>query len=418
MASNPREDRSLEEMELFDKEILSCPYHYNKELRDNAPVYKDPQTGIFIISKYELVKEAARKKDIFSNEFVLNVDSSESEEVTTARKKSFNLGRGTLLTIDDPEHKKYRALVKDFFVPEKIVAYEPWILDLSNNLIEKFKDKGRCDFIKEFARPLPLSVILHVLGVPLDRTDDCFRWTLNSVTALSGVASDDELIEAHNGVAEQHSFFADEIEARRGNPKEDLLSVIAKAKYEDERYLSIEECVSFCTQFLVAGNETTTATLAEAMRQLCLFPKEQVKIQKDPSIIPNLVEESLRLATPTSNMWRVAKEDCEIGGVIIPEGSTILLKYFSSNHDEEIFEEPMRFDVTRENARSHIAFGFGIHVCIGQLLSRQEMVNGWQVMFQKLKNFKLDTDPNELKYMPNILLRGLEELPITFNKVI
>ena len=418
MASNPREDRSLEEMELFDKEILSCPYHYNKELRDNAPVYKDPQTGIFIISKYELVKEAARKKDIFSNEFVLNVDSSESEEVTTARKKSFNLGRGTLLTIDDPEHKKYRALVKDFFVPEKIVAYEPWILDLSNNLIEKFEDKGRCDFIKEFARPLPLSVILHVLGVPLDRTDDCFRWTLNSVTALSGVASDDELIEAHNGVAEQHSFFADEIEARRGNPKEDLLSVIAKAKYEDERYLSIEECVSFCTQFLVAGNETTTATLAEAMRQLCLFPKEQVKIQKDPSIITNLVEESLRLATPTSNMWRVAKEDCEIGGVIIPEGSTILLKYFSSNHDEEIFEEPLRFDVTRENARNHIAFGFGIHVCIGQLLSRQEMVNGWQVMFQKLKNFKLDTDPNELKYMPNILLRGLEELPITFNKVI
>ena len=86
-------------------------------------------------------------------------------------------------------------------------------------------------------------------------------------------------------------------------------------------------------------------------------------------------------------MWRVAKEDCEIGGVIIPKGSTILLKYFSSNHDEEIFEEPMRFDVTRENARSHIAFGFGIHVCIGQLLSKQEMVNGWQVMFQKLKNF-------------------------------
>ena len=103
MASNPQEDRSLAEMELFDKEILACPYHYNKELRDNAPVYKDPQTGIFIISKYELVKEAARKKDIFSNEFVLNVDSSESEEVTTARKKSFNLGRGTLLGLENTD---------------------------------------------------------------------------------------------------------------------------------------------------------------------------------------------------------------------------------------------------------------------------------------------------------------------------
>ena len=199
--------------------------------------------------------------------------------------------------------------------------------------------------------------------------------------------------------------------------KDDLLSVIANAKYEDERYLTTEESISFCTQFLVAGNETTPATLAEAMRQLCLFPEEQEKIKKDPSLIPNLVDESLRLATPTSNMWRVASEDHEIGGVTIPKGSQVLLKFFSSNHDEEVFEEPMKFDVTRENARSHIAFGFGIHVCIGQLLSKQEMVNGWQTLFQKLKNFSFDADPDQLKYMPNILLRGLEELPIKFEKV-
>ena len=119
--------------------------------------------------------------------------------------------------------KKYRELVKDFFVPDKIAAYEPWILDFSSNLIEKFADNGNCDFIREFARPLPLSVILHVLGIPLDRIDECFKWTLDSVTALSGVASDEELIEAHNGIAEEHAFFAEEIEARRGNPKDDLL---------------------------------------------------------------------------------------------------------------------------------------------------------------------------------------------------
>ena len=418
MVNNPLDDsRKLEDMQLFDKEILECPYHYNKELREQAPVYKDPETGIYIISKYELVKEAARKKDIFSSQFILNADSSEAEEVKEARRKAFNLGKGTLLTIDDPEHKKYRELVKDFFVPDKIAAYEPWILDFSSNLIEKFADNGNCDFIREFARPLPLSVILHVLGIPLDRIDECFKWTLDSVTALSGVASDEELIEAHNGIAEEHAFFAEEIEARRGNPKDDLLSVIANAKYEDERYLTTEESISFCTQFLVAGNETTTATLAEAMRQLCLFPEEQEKIKKDPSLIPNLVDESLRLATPTSNMWRVTSEDHEIGGVTIPKGSQVLLKFFSSNHDEEVFEEPMKFDVTRENARSHIAFGFGIHVCIGQLLSKQEMVNGWQTLFQKLKNFSFDADPDQLKYMPNILLRGLEELPIKFEKV-
>ena len=170
-------------------------------------------------------------------------------------------------------------------------------------------------------------------------------------------------------------------------------------------------------QFLVAGNETTTATLAEGMRQICQHKDQQDILKNDRSLITNFVDESLRLATPTSNMWRIAKEDTELGGVSIPAGSQMLLKYFSSNHDEEIFKEPLKFDVTRENARSHIAFGFGIHVCIGQLLSKQEMKNGWEMLFNKLENFSLDTDPEDLKYMPNILLRGLEELPITYDKI-
>ena len=153
------------------------------------------------------------------------------------------------------------------------------------------------------------------------------------------------------------------------------------------------------------------------MRQICQHKDQQDILKNDRSLITNFVDESLRLATPTSNMWRIAKEDTELGGVSIPAGSQMLLKYFSSNHDEEIFEEPLKFDVTRENARSHIAFGFGIHVCIGQLLSKQEMKNGWEMLFNKLENFSLDTDPENLKYMPNILLRGLEELPITFDKI-
>ena len=413
-------DRSkpLSELKLFDKEILECPYHHNQELRDNAPVYQDADTGIFLVSKYELVKEAARKKDIFSNEFGLNSESNtHPPAVMAAMKRQANMGKGTLLTIDDPEHKKYRALVKDFFIPEKIAAYEEWILDFANKQIEKFADQGKCEFIESFARPLPLSVILHVLGIPLERFDDCFKWTVDSVTALSGVADEAGLISAAHGVADGHAFFTEEIKARRKNPKEDLLTVIATARYEDERELTIEECISFCLQFLVAGNETTTATLAEGMRQICQHKDQQDILKNDRSLITNFVDESLRLATPTSNMWRIAKEDTELGGVSIPAGSQMLLKYFSSNHDEEIFEEPLKFDVTRENARSHIAFGFGIHVCIGQLLSKQEMKNGWEMLFNKLENFSLDTDPENLKYMPNILLRGLEELPITYDKI-
>jgi cytochrome P450 family 142 subfamily A polypeptide 1 len=140
--------KPLSELKLFDKEILECPYHHNQELRDKAPVYQDPDTGIYLVSKYELVKEAARKKDIFSNEFGLNSESNtHPPAVMAAMKRQANMGKGTLLTIDDPEHKKYRALVKDFFIPEKIAAYEEWILDFANKQIEKFADQGKCEFI-------------------------------------------------------------------------------------------------------------------------------------------------------------------------------------------------------------------------------------------------------------------------------
>ena len=151
---------------------------------------------------------------------------------------------------------------------------------------------------------------------------------------------------------------------------------------------------------------------AEGMRQLCLNPAQQRMIREDRSLITGLVDESLRVATPTSNMWRVAKSDYTLGGTTIPAGSMVLLKYFSSDHDEAIFENPMEFDVKRSNAKRHIAFGFGTHVCIGQHLSRLEMTVAWEKLFERSSNFSLACDPAELEYMPNILLRGLEEIPI------
>ena len=151
------------------------------------------------------------------------------------------------------------------------------------------------------------------------------------------------------------------------------------------------------------------------MRQLCLNPEQAHKIRDDRSLIPNLVDESLRLASPTSNMWRLTLSDYELGGVSIPANSMVLLKYFSSNHDETMFEEPLKFDVTRANAKRHIAFGFGAHVCIGQHLSRLEMIIGWEEIFKRLDNFQLASADEELEYMPNILLRGLEEIAITYD---
>ncbi|MEM9255137.1 MAG: cytochrome P450 [Pseudomonadota bacterium] len=411
------DNRPLADMPLFDTETLKCPYHYDATLRREAPVYQDPHSGVYLVSTYELVREAHKADHIFSNEFTLALGSSTQldEEVLAAMKRTYNLGKGTLLTVDDPDHKMYRDTVREFFLAKNLERYRPWINDLAERLVADIPDGEPFNFVEGFSRPLPLSVIMHVLGIPLDMFDQAFRWTVANVNVLSQVVSKAELLEAHAHVKEEYDWFAQALEERRQDPRDDLLNVVAHAEVEG-RPLTIEEQLSHCTQFLVAGNETTTATLAEGIRQLCLNPDQESAVRNDRSLILNLVDETLRLASPTSNMWRHMKQDYDLGGVIIPKGSMVLLKYFSSNHDDSMFPAPLKFDVTRDNAKRHVAFGFGSHVCIGQHLSKLEMIIAWEKLFDSTRGMTLDCDPAKLEYMPNILLRGLEEIPVIFDK--
>jgi cytochrome P450 family 142 subfamily A polypeptide 1 len=408
--------RNLDDMPLFDTDTLRCPYHYDRTLRTEAPVYRDPSSGVFVVSTYDLVREAHKNDRVFSNEFTLALGSQQQldDDVLAAMKRTYNLGKGTLLTVDDPEHKMYRDTVRDFFLRDSVERYRPWITRLAAERVAALPRGERFDFIESFSRPYPLSVIMHVLGMPLDMIDQAFKWTVANVTVLSQVADKDALLQAHADVKEEYDWFAGALASRREAPQDDLLSHIAHIEVEG-RPMTIEEQLSHCTQFLVAGNETTTATLAEGIRQLCLNPDQEAAVRADRSLIPNLVEETLRLATPTSNMWRLAKEDYELGGVAIPAGSMVLLKYFSANHDDALFEDPLAFDVTRGNAKRHVAFGFGSHVCIGQHLSRLEMTIAWERLFDAVDTMQLACDPAGLEYMPNILLRGLESLPVVFD---
>ena len=416
-APTATDNRALADMQLFDTDTLKCPYHYDKTLREQVPVYQDPDSGVYVVSTYELVRKAHKTDEVFSSEFGLALGSAKKldADVLAAMKKTYDLGKGTLLTVDDPEHKMYRDTVRDFFLAKNIEHYRPWVNDLAERLVSELPAGQSFDFIDRFSRPLPLSVIMHVLGIPLDMIDDAFKWTDANVSVLSQVSDKQILLDAHAAVKEEYDWFASALDERRANPQDDLLNLVAHAEVEG-RPLTIEEQLGHCTQFLVAGNETTTATLAEGIRQLCLNPDQEAAVRKDPSLIPNLVEETLRLASPTSNMWRVTKKDYTLGDVDIPKGSMVLLKYFSSNHDEAMFEAPLEFDVTRANAKRHIAFGFGTHVCVGQHLSRLEMIVAWEKLFAGTTGMRLDCAPKDLMYMPNILLWGLEELPVVFEK--
>lgn len=416
-APTVNDTRALADMPLFDNDTLKCPYHYDKTLRETAPVYQDPASGVFIVSTYELVREAHKAPQVFSNEFTLALGSSDQldQDVAEAIGRTYNLGSGTLLTVDDPVHTTYRDELKSFFLAPNVAKYRPWIEELADKLVADLPIGQPFDLIENFTRPLPLSVIMHVLGMPLDMQEQAFKWTVDNVTVLSQVSDKPTLLAAIAGLKDEYDWFAGALNERRENPRDDLLNLVAHATYEG-RPLTIEEQLSHCTQFLVAGNETTTATLAEGMRQLCLNPEQQQMLRDDRSLIPSLVEESLRVATPTSNMWRVAKQDYTLGDTLIPKGSMVLLKYFSSNHDESMFEAPLEFDIKRANAKRHIAFGFGSHVCIGQHLSKLEMTVAWEKLLDNSTQFKLAQAPESLEYMPNVLLRGLEQLEVIIER--
>ncbi len=416
-APTMKDNRALADMPLFDNDTLKCPYHFDKTLREDAPVFQDPTSGVWIVSTYDLVREAHKAPEVFSNDFALALGSDEKldDDVVEAMSRTYDLGKGTLLTVDDPVHNKYRDELKSFFLAKNVAKYRPWIEELADKLVAELPVGESFEFVESFTRPLPLSVIMHVLGMPLEMRDLAFKWTVDNVTVLSQVADKPTLLAALDGLKDEYDWFANALEERRANPRDDLINLVAHATY-DGRPLTIEEQLSHCTQFMVAGNETTTATLAEGMRQLCLNPEQQQMIRDDRSLIPALVEESLRVASPTSNMWRVTKSNYTIGGVTIPANSMVLLKYFSSNHDESMFEEPLEFDVKRANAKRHIAFGFGSHVCIGQHLSKLEMIVAWEKLFDNSSNFKMVTKPEELEYMPSILLRGIENIHIVIER--
>ena len=329
-APTVNDNRALADMPLFDTNTLKCPYHYDKTLRSEAPVYRDPASGVFVVSTYDLVREVHKNDAVFSNEFTLALGSAAEldPDIKAAMANTYNLGKGTLLTVDDPEHKAYRDIVRDFFLAKNIELYRPWISELAERLVSEIPAGQPYNFIENFSRPLPLSVIMHVMGIPLELFNDAFRWTVANVTVLSQMADKPGLLAAHAAVKEEYDWFVTALDARRAKPQDDLLNLVAHAAI-DGRPLTIEEQLGHCTQFLVAGNETTTATLAEGIRQLCLNPEQEALVRADRSLIPNLVEETLRLASPTSNMWRMTKVDHTLGGVDIPKGSMVLLKYFS-----------------------------------------------------------------------------------------
>lgn len=403
---------------LFSPETLIDPFEFYR-LAHEAGTKIDhlPEMNTFVVYSYDLCAEATARPQDFSNDFASVMGASDPEIDAI-------LGEGwdnppTLLTADAPVHTRNRKLVNLAFSAPRVNAIEKDMRETSIELIEGFADSGRCEFVSAFAVPLPVAMIAQQIGLDNDPAQ-VKDWSDAAVDRFSQMIGRERQLECARLFVEYQRYMKGKIDDRRANGGDDLLTDLVQARVEGETPLTDPEIMSIMQQFMVAGNETTTSTLAGGLLQLIRNP-DQMELARaaaggrDPKLIQNLVEEALRYETPTAGMWRLVTNDTELGGVPLPKGAMLQLRYAAANRDPARFENPDAFDVTRQNARTHLAFGKGPHMCVGNMLSRKEMFVAFDELLERLTDFRV-ADEDEVTVFPNVLLRGVSRLPITFGR--
>ncbi len=411
--------KPLAEYNFFDPAVIEDPFEFYQVAREQAPVYLLPGTNppIYLVTSFDLISEALKDPYTYSNNFsaALQGRAAYDEDVKKVIAKGWPQV-DTLLTNDPPSHTRFRKLVNTAFTPGKVNRLEDYVADFVNELIDGIIDRGECEFISDFAVKLPVTVIADQLGVPRSDMALFKTWSDAFVARLGGMASKEEELEAAQHIVDFQHYMIEKAAERRKDPKQDILSDLVHAQVDDERPLDEAELLSILQQLLVAGNETTTNTLAGGLLLLIQNPEQMARVRQDPALIRNMVEEILRLESPTSGMWRVVKKDGELGGVKIPAGSMLHLRYAAANRDETRFEDAESFDPGRKNAGIHLAFGRGTHMCVGAVLAKKEMTVAFTHLLRRLDNIRLAEGRNDLTHFPNVLLRGLKALHIEFDR--
>lgn len=385
---------------LLSPEFTACPHPYYKHMRDTNPVLRTPSmygddTGMVWVSKHEDIEAALRNPDMFSSKF--------------------NRNQAPLVPInyDPPDHLRYRRLLDPLFGPKEMKRLEGKITQRANDLIDAFIDRGECDYADEFAVPLPCSVFLEIMGLPVEDLADFIRLKEATLRGSGeGFMREDDPVRmaAHEEVTER---FQHQIGERRREPKDDVLSTIIHSQL-DGRPLTNDELLGVCHLFLVAGLDTVTDSLTCFYAFLGRNPEYRQRLVDDPELIPSAVEEMLRFESPVPFVPRVATTETELCGCPIKPGDQIMLLLGSANNDERAIDGAEEVDFDREGNR-HLAFGGGIHRCLGSHLARLELRVGLREWHRRIPEYHIP-DGVELEWAT--LLRQVEHLPLVFDRVV
>ncbi|MFB0875690.1 MULTISPECIES: cytochrome P450 [unclassified Sphingobium] len=400
-----------------DPETRRCPFPAYHKLRDESPVYRDPVSGNYILTRYSDVRKAAMDtKSLSCKTGVIQTRKSDiSEQINKMFEEQGYLPMDTLVTNDPPDHRLYRSLVDKAFARDKVAALEPQIERAVKELIDSFIDKPEVDFFDAFAMRLPLTVFTEILGVT-DRDIDKFkRWSDMSLeTSNPALAPERELVLVQ-AVIELQQYLAKNVERVRAAPDGSLLSTLVHAE-TDGRKLDMRELISILWLLFIAGGETTANAIAGGMEILIDRPELVDQIRDDPKKLDAFIEEVLRIKAPATTMFRRVTADIAIGGVDIPAGSIIETRFGAANLDPEVFPDPETLDLDRANARSHLTFGSGIHMCIGNQLARGELRAAFRQLTERMQHFRASRGPESYAYTTTYVAYGLTQLWMTFDR--
>jgi cytochrome P450 len=380
----------------FAYDVHEDPYPLYRRLRDDAPAYLDPEHGFWALSRDEDVRAALNDTATFSS----------TGGITLERRAE--AVEPMLIETDPPRHTRLRGLVSRAFTPKRVADLEGPVRDLSAELTDRFRSAGGADVIGEFAALLPMAVIGEMLGVRRDEQDELRRW---SDAMLHREPDDPQITPAGiEGAVKLYAYFDDLLADRREVPGDDLVSALLAAR-EGDVDLSHGEILGFCFLLLIAGNETTTKLIGNAIYWLDRFPHDRALLLADPARIPAAVEEVLRFDTSTQSLARLLTRDVAVHGATLPAGSKGLLLFASANRDERRWEDPDRLDVAR-NPAGHLAFGHGIHHCLGAALARLEARVALETLLPVLGTYEVDEPGTTRVHSGNV--RGFNRLPVRF----
>ncbi len=402
--------KSPSEYDFLAPELQRCPYEFYQALREEAPVYREPRTGYYLVSRYQDIMEVKKNTQLFSNNFMKALGVRLPDEAMEVYKQC-RARPATLHRTDPPKHDRYRKLVGKTFTTGRVRQMAPYIQGVVRELMDRFEPNGEVDWVTQYAIPLPCYVIADQLGVPREDALKLKVWSDALLDPVGMMVTKERVVECARLTIEFQEYFSARIEERRRSPRDDMLTDLS-SRMEGDNPLSVEEVLNILEQVMTGGNESTTSLIASGLLMLIRHPDQLARLRSNPAQLTAFVEEVLRTESPVQSNFRLVTADTELAGVPLQKGSIVALRYGAANRDERKFEDSENFDLARANVNAHIAFGAGIHHCPGSQLARQEAFQTFSELLQRYERFELRAQDADLPYHPTHFLRGLRSLPV------